>query len=163
MNSLQRTVNEALQASKLGQGLSPGHLAQLAEIVTLRSCKAGDVLAREGDVDEHLYALVEGSLALVCKTGNAQGKAISTLVAGDLAHELGFLDGSPRYASLVAASDAQVLVLERSGLESLIERNPRLLYALMRAILRAAHQGQSRMAMQSAELTNYIVKQEGRY
>jgi uncharacterized membrane protein affecting hemolysin expression len=33
----------------------------------------------------------------------------------------------------------------------------------MRAIVRSAHGNQSRQAQQASELTNYIVKQHGRY
>jgi hypothetical protein len=33
----------------------------------------------------------------------------------------------------------------------------------MRAIIRVVHQAQRRLAMQQAELTNYIYKQHGRY
>ena len=58
---------------------------------------------------------------------------------------------------------ARVLVLERSALESLIDSEPRLLYAVMRAIVRAAHALQTRLSMQASELTNYVVKQHGRY
>jgi CRP/FNR family transcriptional regulator, cyclic AMP receptor protein len=54
-------------------------------------------------------------------------------------------------------------VLERERLEALIDSQPRLLYAVMRAILRTGHGVQTRMAVQAAELTNYIVKQHGRY
>ena len=88
---------------------------------------------------------------------------VVTLNAGDFAHELGFLDGAERYASLLAATAGQVLVLEREKLESLIDNHPRILYAVMCAIVRTVHRVQTRLAMQASELTNYIVKQHGRY
>ena len=88
---------------------------------------------------------------------------LATLRAGDLGHELGFLDGTPCYASLVATTAAQVLLLERTRLESLIDSEPRLLYAVMRAILRSTHALQTRLSTQASELTNYVVKQHGRY
>jgi len=57
----------------------------------------------------------------------------------------------------------QVLVLEREWLESLIDSHPRILYGVMCAIVRTVHRVQTRLSMQASELTNYIVKQHGRY
>ena len=51
----------------------------------------------------------------------------------------------------------------KEGLESLIVSHPRILYAVMCAIVRTVHQLQTRLAIQASELTNYIVKQHGRY
>ena len=83
--------------------------------------------------------------------------------AGDFADELSFMDGSKHYASLVARGDTRVLGLEREKLESLLRRDPEIVYKVMRAIIRVVHQAQRRLAMQQAELTNYIYKQHGRY
>ena len=154
---------EALSASRLAQGLQPDQVAVLATVVRLENYRAKDVLGVEGQPDNHLYALVEGSLGVVRHMGTPDETLVATLRAGDFAHELGFLDGVERYASLVAASDVRVLVLEREGLESLIVSHPRILYAVMCAIVRTVHQLQTRLAIQASELTNYIVKQHGRY
>jgi CRP-like cAMP-binding protein len=69
----------------------------------------------------------------------------------------------PRFATLVATSPTRVLMLDRARLESLIEVEPRVLYAVMCAIFRAVHRLQTRLSVQAAELTNYVVKQHGRY
>jgi CRP/FNR family transcriptional regulator, cyclic AMP receptor protein len=154
---------QATRASRLADGLTDDQVAVLAGVLQLQSCHAGEVLAREGTVDNHLYVIVDGTLAIVKHLGQDDEETLITLKAGDFVHELGFLDGKERYASLRAASAAHVLVLERERLEALIDSQPRLLYAVMRAILRTGHGVQTRMAVQAAELTNYIVKQHGRY
>jgi CRP-like cAMP-binding protein len=56
-----------------------------------------------------------------------------------------------------------VLVLRRATLESLIDTNPRLLYAVMSGIVRAVHALQTRLSLQATELANYVFKQHGRY
>ena len=58
---------------------------------------------------------------------------------------------------------ARVLVLEREKLESLITTHPMVLYRVMCAIVRTVHRIQTRLSVQASELTNYIVKQHGRY
>jgi CRP/FNR family cyclic AMP-dependent transcriptional regulator len=157
------SVHHDLRASPLGRDLSAGQLDMLATLVRLESYPARQVVAREGTVDDRLLAVVDGALEAVKHLGTVDETVLATLHAGDLAHELGFVDGTPRFASLVATSPARVIVLERAALESLIETEPRILYAIMRAIVRTVHQVQTRLSVQAAELTNYVVKQHGRY
>jgi CRP-like cAMP-binding protein len=156
-------LHDALRSSRLAQDLTPEQSVVLATVVRLQSFSAGAVLAREGSPDNRLYVLVDGSLSVVKNQGTPEEAMLVTLGAGDFAHELGFLDGAERYASLVAAIDSRVLVLEREGLESLIESHPRIVYRVMCAIVRTVHRIQTRLSMQASELTNYIVKQHGRY
>ena len=88
---------------------------------------------------------------------------INTLSAGDFMNEMGFMDGSEAYASKVALGATRVLALEREKLESLIDAHPRIVYRVMRAIIRGVHEIQRRLSMQQVELSNYIYKQHGRY
>lgn len=154
---------EAVRACRLAEGLNEQQTTLLSSLMTLQACRAGEVLAQEGAADNRLYAIVDGSLAIVKGQGTLDETPLVTLTAGDFAHELGFLDGAPRHASLIAATDARVLVLERERLESLIDSQPRILYAVMCNIVRTVHRVQTKLAIQATELTNYIVKQHGRY
>jgi CRP/FNR family cyclic AMP-dependent transcriptional regulator len=163
MNTIDPDLYEALRASPLGKNLSREQATILAGLVTLQTFPRHEVIASEDSVDSRLIVVVGGSLGVVRHRGAPTETLLASLHPGDIAHELGFLDGSPRYASLVAASEARVLVLEREKLESLIETDPRLLYLVMCVIVRAVHTVQTRLSMQAGELTNYIVKQHGRY
>jgi CRP-like cAMP-binding protein len=135
----------------------------LAGLVSLESFQPKQVLASEGTSDNRLYVVVEGSLGVVKHRGTPDETLLATLKPGDFAHELGFLDGAQRYASLVALNEVRVLVLERERLESLIDTQPRILYRVMCAIVRTVHRIQTRLSVQATELTNYITKQHGRY
>ena len=154
---------DAVQASRLAQDMTPEQKAVLATVVQLASFRAKDVLAREGAADNHLYEVVDGSLGVIKSLGTPEEALVATVHPGEFAHELGFLDGAERFASLVASTDARVLVLEREKLESLIDEHPRILYRVMCAIVRTVHRVQTRLSMQASELTNYISKQHGRY
>jgi CRP-like cAMP-binding protein len=156
-------VIEALRASPIARALTDEQSQELAGVVNLRSWQRGDVLAQEGTVDDRLIAIVEGSVAVLKHHGTPDESLLVTLHAGDLAHELGFLDGTPRNASLVAAEPARVLVLTRKALESLIDTQPRIVYEVMCAIVRAAHRVQAKLSVQAVELMNYVFKQHGRY
>jgi CRP/FNR family cyclic AMP-dependent transcriptional regulator len=154
---------DMLRASRIGAELSPEQSAALAELIKVRSLADGEVLVREGTHDNHLYVLVSGTLGVVRNAGTPDEVTLFTLCAGDLVGELSFIDGTEHYASLVARGGTQVFGLEREQLESLLTSQPEIVYRVMRAIIRTAHQIQRRISMYSIELTNYIYKQHGRY
>jgi len=154
---------EVLRQSRLAAELTAEQCSVLADLVTLRDLTDGQVLVEEGTSDNHLYAIVRGLLCVVKNAGTPDEATFFTIGAGDFADELSFMDGSEHYASLVARGDTRVLGLEREKLESLLTVRPDIVYKVMRAIIRAVHQVQRRLSMQSVELTNYIYKQHGRY
>jgi CRP-like cAMP-binding protein len=163
MNSPAPVLHEAVRTCRLAEGLDAAQTSVLAGLMRLEPVQPQQVLAPEGSADNRLYAIVSGSLAIVKHMGTPDETVLVALNAGDLAHELGFLDGAPRHASLQATAAGWVLVLERERLESLIDAHPRILYAVMCAIVRNVHRVQKAMAMQATELANYISKQHGRY
>jgi CRP-like cAMP-binding protein len=154
---------DALRQSRLAVELSDEQCGVLSDLVSLRDLKDGEILVKEGEADNHLYAIVKGLLCVVKNAGSPEEVTFFTIGAGDFADELSFMDGSKHYASLVARGDTRVLGLEREKVESLLTARPDIVYKVMRAIIRAVHQIQRRLSMQSVELTNYIYKQHGRY
>jgi len=163
MNSPTAALYDTVKASPLADGLTADQARVLAGLVTSQSVQSQQVLAREGQPDNRLYVVVQGSLSVVKHLDTSDETVLAVLKPGDFAHELGFLDGAERYASLQASGDGQVLLLQREQLESLIDTHPRILYAVMCAIVRTVHRVQTRLSIQASELTNYIVKQHGRY
>jgi len=154
---------EALSATRLAAELTPRQAETLAEILTLRELKTGDALVQEGTTDSHLYIIVKGVLGVVKNAGTPDAVTLHTLSTGDFVDELGFLDGTPYYASKVAMSELRVLGLARERLEGMLREHPEIVYRVMRAVVRVAHQIQRRLAMHQTELSNYIYKQHGRY
>ncbi len=154
---------DALSQSKLATELTEEQCRVLAGVITLRDLKDGEVLVREGEAGKSLYVIHKGLLAVVKHAGTPNEVTLVTINAGDFADELGFMDGTTHYAALVARGATQVLDLEREKLESLLESHPAIVYQVMRAIVRAVHQIQRQLSMQSVELTNYIYKLHGRY
>jgi CRP-like cAMP-binding protein len=155
---------ELVRNSALAVELTGDQCAVFAELVSVRKLADGEVLVRQGASDNHLYVIVSGALA-VARQVEADGQWLNLhlLGKGDLAGELGFMDGRPHYAALRATGPTQVLCLEREKLESLLEREPVIVYRVMRAIFRVVHVIVNRMAMQTSELTNYIFKVHGKY
>jgi CRP-like cAMP-binding protein len=155
---------ELVRNSALAVELTGDQCAVLAKLVSLRKLADGEVLVKQGTSDNHLYVIVSGALA-VARQVEADGQWVNLhlLSKGDFAGELGFMDGRPHYAALRATGPTQVLCLQREKLESLLEREPVIVYRVMRAIFRVVHVIVNRLAMQTSELTNYIFKVHGKY
>jgi CRP/FNR family transcriptional regulator, cyclic AMP receptor protein len=159
----EAAIVEGLSSSKLAFELTAAQCATLARSMTMRDLKQGDVLVREGDTDDHLYVVASGSLGIIKAAGTDNEVTLNALRPGDVAGELSFLDGTTRFASLVALSDTRVLGLSRGDLEALLDSDAHLVYRVMRAIVRIVHDIQRRLSMQTVELTNYLYKTHGRY
>jgi len=155
---------ELVRNSALAVELTGDQCSVLAELVSVRDLKDGEVLVKQGASDNRLFVIVSGALA-VARQVEATGEWVTlhTLTKGDLAGELGFMDGRPHYAALRASGPTQVLCLEREKLESLLTREPVIVYRVMRAIFRVVHVILNRLAMQTSELTNYIYKTQAKY
>jgi CRP-like cAMP-binding protein len=155
---------QLVRDSALAAELTAEQSAVLAELITVRDLAEGEILVDEGESDDHVHVVVSGALA-VAKQMEAGQRWINlnVLTKGDLAGELAFMDGKPHYAALRATVPTRVFSLKREKLESLLDREPLIVYRVMRAIFRVVHGILHRMALQASELTNYIYKQHGRY
>ena len=156
------TAIDALRASPLATELTPAETKVLGELVRLRALADGEVLIPEGGRDGHLHVVVRGRID-VLKDGPHGRSLLHTLEPGDLVGELSFMDDEPRYAALVASGPTEVLVLDRRDFETLVEPEPRVVYKVMRAIMRAAHKVQRRLALQMRDLENYLYRTGGKY
>ena len=155
------TTVEAVRKSPLAAELTPPELEVLARVMTIRELKDGEVLLPEGSRDSHLHILVAGHVEVV-RVSDRGRTLLYRLEPGDLVGELSFMDDEPRYASLIAAGPTEVLVLARSDFETLVERSPRIVYKVMRAIMRVAHKVQRRLSLQLQDMEHYIYRTGGK-
>ena len=153
----------AIRESPLGLDLSDPQCRALAEVAGAICLDTGAMLLEEGHADETLYVVSSGSLEVVKPTGGGDTVTLQLLHAGDMAGILGFIDGVPHSAAIRALTQCELIELDRSDLEALLERDPQLAYQVMRAVVRAAHRILGRMNTQFVEMSNYISHQHGRY
>lgn len=90
-----------------------------------RRFRRGEVVIRFGDVDRSLLIVVEGDLETVAER-RGRTRRLSPAPAGSVVGELGFLDGKPRSASVIAVTDGELLRMSVASFESLAAVNPRL-------------------------------------
>ena len=158
-----KPILELLKDSVLGSELSDDEAGVLAELMGARELDDGDYLFEEGASDDSLYLLLSGKLEVVKKTSAGESASLAVLRDGALAGEMGFVDGEAHSVGLRALCDCRVLSLKREDFESIVSDHPQIVYKVMRAVTRSAHQIVHRMNHEFVELSNYIFKQHGRY
>ena len=79
----------------------------------------GDVIFREGESGKHMYVVKAGSVEL-----RVMDLVIETLNPGDVLGEMALLDDEPRSATAVAASDCQLVSLDREKFQYMVRQSP---------------------------------------
>jgi len=154
---------DLIRHSSLVGDMSESQCDDLCSIATTRSLGDREVLIEHGQVDETLHIVSSGALAVERTTAGGDTVTLHILRAGDLAGEMGFVDGTGHSATLRAMGPTSVISITRRDLDSLLPSKPEVVYGLMRGIVRTAHRIQREMNQQAMELHNYITRVHGRY
>jgi CRP-like cAMP-binding protein len=85
----------------------------------------GDYAVRRGERDRSFFIISRGSFEVLVPTLGAP-KRVRLLEAGDLFGEVGFFDGLPRSADVVAIEESEALVLTQAAFQRLRLTHPRL-------------------------------------
>ncbi len=100
-----------------------GLLGGLLRLSKIREYKDGEIIIKEGDLDQWLYFLLSGQVKIV-----KDGKLLQTLKRrGDVFGEMGMLGGLDRSASVYAIGATVCLTTDASRIES-VSGNDRLAF-----------------------------------
>ena len=90
---------------------------------------AGRAMVRQGDLGREFALIVEGEAVV-----ERDGVEVARLGPGAHFGELALLESIPRNASVIAATDMTVQVIDRRGFDTLLEDSPGLTRNLLRAL-----------------------------
>ncbi len=145
-----------LRHSPLTGGLSDDQVQALAGIAFCRRLADQEVLIAEGNIENGLHIIAEGAIAVTRDMGKGEFTTIHVLRTGDLAGEMGFISGQPHTATLRSLGRTQVCSLEREAFETLVDKDPWLVYRVMCNIIQVSQDILRRMNAQYVELTKYV-------
>lgn len=97
----------------------------------------GTMFIREGDARDtgFLMLLLDGEVTVeTLVVSRVEPIVITLLGPGSLIGELGLLDGLPRYASCIAATQLRCAILTREALNHLMQENPAVAAKLLLAV-----------------------------
>ena len=112
---------DQLRKIKLFEGCSSEELDRIDQLSDTLDVKAGTVLAREGTVGKEFAVILSGSATI-----SREGKELATIGTGDYFGEIALLDGVTRTATVTAAEDSTIEVLDRRAFRSLLDEFPQM-------------------------------------
>jgi CRP/FNR family transcriptional regulator/CRP/FNR family cyclic AMP-dependent transcriptional regulator len=105
--------------------LHEADLAVVLQYTQTRLYAAGEYAVHKGDIDRSFFIISRGLFEVLLPT-DAGPRRVRMLEPGDLFGEVGFFDGLPRSADVIALEEAEALVLTQPAFQRLRLTHPRL-------------------------------------
>ncbi|MFW6075556.1 MAG: Crp/Fnr family transcriptional regulator [Chloroflexota bacterium] len=121
-------------------------LHRLEEESWTRSYPEGQILTSEGDPGDSLLIIESGHVRVSRYSAAGQEIVLAVVEAPDAIGELALIDGAPRSATVIAQSDVTVRIVPRQSFQSLLEENPEVAFAVMRALASMVRETNERLA-----------------
>ncbi len=118
------SVEEMLAKIPVFENLKAKELRQVSGIVHRRQYVSGEYVFYQNDPGLGMYVIEQGEVAVVLVAADGTKKELATLKDGDFFGELSLLDESPRSASVIAQSDANLIGFFRPDLFEIMEKAP---------------------------------------
>ncbi len=98
---------------------------RLADQLRFAPFAAGEAVTHEGDQDDGLYMLVEGTAAVRIGSGGS-AREVARLEPGQFFGEMSLMTGEVRSATVVALTDLACYRLDKAAFEALLKERPQL-------------------------------------
>jgi CRP/FNR family cyclic AMP-dependent transcriptional regulator len=109
-------------------------LRSVAGQMRKRRYRRNEVIFHQGDIGDSFHVIAAGGVKIVLPSAEGDEAIIASLKAGDFFGELALLDRSPRSTTATAIEATETLTLPREGFLELLQDDPELVRALLRAL-----------------------------
>jgi CRP/FNR family transcriptional regulator, cyclic AMP receptor protein len=113
-----------LRGHPLFGALGADQLNRLCAFARTRSIARGSTIFAKGDAGDALYAICRGSVKITVPSVDGREAIFNVIHAGEVFGEIALLDGRPRTADAVAATDVELIVIERRDFLQLLQEEP---------------------------------------
>lgn len=131
---------DLIDATQWANELSFAQVQQLAAYMDVYHVPTDSVLFSEGDKNAYLVLIVKGLVNAMKYDSEHTAKCIATLGAGRTIGEMSIIDGEPRSASAVTATDSTLLVITAEKFDRLMGERPYIGAALVLKIAKLMSQ-----------------------
>jgi len=140
--------SEMLQDTFLFRNLNFGEAQAVSRLSHYERRKKGEVIIEEGSLGQALY-LVQSGQVQVLKGEGAKTEELAELGPSELFGEMSLIDDALTSASVVAATDVELLVIKRADFENLLSQNESLALKVYKSFCRTLSE---RLRRTSSEL-----------
>jgi signal transduction histidine kinase len=126
-------LGEIIRGVPLFAGLTAAEITQLCRSSRRIAVKAGELVIEEGAPGEALFIILSGELE-VSKRDDGRDLVLASRRAGEFLGEMSLIERSPRTASARATRDSELLEIDASVFQKLIEDNPGIGTTILRTM-----------------------------
>lgn len=105
---------------------------------SMKKYKAGDVIVEENSPGSELFLICKGNVHIVSSLqitiDHKEDKGIAKLAEGDFFGEIGLFSEELRSASVIAATDCEIGIIDGGALLDFMDANPEKSYPIMRLL-----------------------------
>jgi len=123
--SASQTAKSFLQ-TPLFEGFDQQELQAIIKGLSFVGCAPGDVLVGEGAPGDSMFVIVSGKAKAYVRDRKGNYMKIKELGEGDFFGEVSVLTGKPRTATITAATEVELLELDKVTLDGITQRYPRV-------------------------------------
>ncbi len=117
-------IREMLAPLPLLAPLDAAQIDQLADGAHLQRFASGEVLMREGDAGSSLYVLFEGEAEVRVRGADGEPVVVASRRSGDIMGEMSLCTGAPRSATVVATTELEAIVVDKTTFGSVLLADP---------------------------------------
>lgn len=130
MKALTKTqVTSHLKLCPLFNGLSGRQLGTIANHARQDRFKAESVITKQGSAGNWFFIVIDGVVSV-----ERDGKLLKTMSQGGYFGEISLIDGRLRTASIIAESDVDVLIIDKTSFSRLLKTVPGLQEKVLMAV-----------------------------
>lgn len=145
--------SELIEATAWGKGFSFEQIKKMARYMDVYKVARKTILFAEGNKKAYLVLIARGHVDVIKFDANNTPKKITTLGPGKTIGEMSLIDGEPRSASTVTATEATLLVMTTANFQALNKALPAI--GLI-ATLKIAKQMSQYLRLTSGRLIDHL-------
>jgi len=122
----QRDWSEVIGALPLFSRVPKRQVRAIAKLAWVVDHAPGEVIVQAGEQGNSMYLMLEGRARVVGRS--------RILRPGNFFGEMALIDGGPRSATIIAASQVRVMMLQRRAFLKALKQNPQIGLAIMEVL-----------------------------
>ena len=126
-----RQAIERFRAVPLFSACSTAQLAEVDRVADEVHVEAGRTIMRQGDLGQELAVVISGTVEV-----ERNGEVIATLGPGSYFGEIALLESRTRTANVRAVTDVVLEVIDRRGVNTLLDDMPELARSMLSGVVR---------------------------
>jgi cAMP-dependent protein kinase regulator len=128
-DAMSRATPPVLDASALARvplfsELGRDAFVSIVDKLKTRAVRDGEAIVEEGEPGSSLYAIARGAVRVVRRAEGREPRVVAEMCEGEFFGEMSLVSGAPRFATVVAVGEVELLELQKQDVEAIAQKHP---------------------------------------